>query len=74
MTNTKVKMVLKMFFFKFNNTDMRFDNKMLIQKFYTANKIVVITNLVKIVDLTKFIIAAYYADSKMFVVHMIIRK
>ena len=72
--NTKFKVILEMFFLKFSNADMSFDEKTLIWRIYTTNKALPITKQVQIIDKKNFVIAALDANSEMFVVHMAIWK
>ena len=63
-----------MFFLKISNANKSFDEKTLTWKFYITNKALPITKQVQIVNLEEFIIAVLDVDSKMFVMHIAIRK
>ena len=72
MDDTKFKEILGMFFLKISNADMSFDEKTLTWKTYTTNKVLFTTKQVQIVDKMDFVIAALDADSKTFVMYMVI--
>lgn len=63
-----------MFFFKFSNIDILFDNKTLMWKLYITSKALPITKQVQTIDLKEFIIVALDACSKTYVVYKVIKK
>ena len=65
-------MILKMSFLKLNNTNVLFGKKILMQRFYTNNKVLITTKQVQIINPKEFKIATLDIDSKIFVVHMAI--
>lgn len=72
--NIKFKMILEIFFFKINNTNMLFEKKILIWKTYTTNKTLFIIEQIQNVNSKKFILAAFYIDNKTFIVHVTIQE
>ena len=70
--NTKFEVVLRMFFLKFSNTDILFNEEILIQKTYITNKALSIFKYVQIIDKKDFVIAVLDANSKMFIVYVAI--
>ena len=70
MTDTKVEMVLGMFFLKLSNINVLFVEKTLTQRFYTTNYILSNTNQVQIIYETDFIIAVLDADNQIFVLYV----
>ena len=73
-TNTKFKVILKMFFLKISNADMLFGKKTLMWMFYTTNQTLPTTEQVQIIKLKEFVIAMLDTDNKTFVMHMAIWK
>ena len=63
-----------MFFLKIRYADISFCERTLMCKFYTMNKVLLITGQVQIIDPKKFVIAVLNVDSKTFIVYMAIRK
>ena len=74
MANTKFKVILEMPFLKFNNANMSFDKRILMQKSYTTNKALSITKQIQIVYPKEFVIAALNAGNKVFIVYVVIRE
>ena len=72
MANKKVKIVLKILFFKLSNADMLFDHKIFIWRFYIANKASVTSKKVQIINSKEFVIVVLNIDSEMFIIFMII--
>ena len=72
--NIKFEIILGMFFLKFNNADMPFDGKILMQKTYTTNKALSTIEQVQIINKKNFVIVALNIDNKMFVIYMIIQE
>ena len=68
----KFEVILGMLFLKISNTDMVFDEEILMWKFYTINKTLSTTKQVQPVNPKEFIITLFYADSKTFVVYVAI--
>ena len=63
-----------MFFLKISNADMLFGKKIFIWRFYTTNKAQSITKRMQIVNPKKFVIVAFNANSKRFVIYVAIRE
>ena len=63
-----------MLFLKIRNADILFSKKTLTWKSYIINKALSTTKQIWNVDLKEFVIVALNADSKTFVIHMIIKK
>ena len=72
--NTKFKVILKMFFLKLSNANVLFSKKTLTWRIYTINKALSIIKQIQIINKKDFVIVALNADSKMFVVHMVIQE
>ena len=72
--DSKVEIILRMHFLKFNYADMLFRDETLTWKSYTTNKTLSTIQQVQIIDSKKFVIAALDADSKMFVIHVTIQE
>ena len=70
----KFEVVLGMLFLKISNANIAFGKGILTWKSYTTNKALPTTKQVQLVDPKEFVIAALDADSKIFVMHMAIRK
>ena len=70
----KFKSVLNILFLKISNADMSFGEKILTWKFFITNKALPTTKQVQIVDPKKFVIMAFDANSKTFVVYVAIRE
>ena len=70
----KFEVILGIPFLKISNIDMLFDEKILMWKSYTTNKVIPTIKQVQLIDPKKFVIAALDADSKTFVVQMAIKK
>ena len=64
-------MVLEMFFFTFNNTNIQFAWKKLISRFYTAIKALSTTKQVEIIDKKKFAKTALDKNVEPFIIHVI---
>ena len=61
-----------MLFVKISNANILFDKKIFIWKFYITNKTLFTIKQVKIVNSKEFVIMTLDADSKTFVVYMVI--
>ena len=72
--NTKFEVILKMLFLKLSNADVLFDEKIFTWKIYITNKALLTNKQVQIIDKKDFIIAALDANSKTFVIHVVIWK
>ena len=59
-----------MFSLKISNANVSFDKKILIQRFYTTNKVLATTERIQIIDWKKFVIVVLDVDSETFVVYM----
>ena len=70
--DTKFEVILGLLFLKINNADMLFGEKTLTWKTYTINKALPTTKQVQIINKKNFVIAALDADSKIFVIHVVI--
>lgn len=70
--NTKFEVILKMFFLKFSNADISFNEKAIMWKFYTTNKVLPTTKRVRIINKTDFAIAVLDISSKTFIVYVAI--
>lgn len=74
MVNTKFEIILVKFFLKFNNTNILFDKKSLMYRFYTPIKALFTIGQVLIIHKKNFVIAALNMDSKTFIVYVKIQK
>ena len=72
MADTKFEMILGMLFLKISNTDVAFGKRILTWKSYTTNKALPTTEQVQLVDPKEFVIVAIDADSKTFVLYVVI--
>ena len=70
--DTKFEVILEMLFLKISNANMLFGKKILMLQSYTANKALITTKQVQIIDQKEFVIVALDIDSKWFVVNMAI--
>ena len=61
-------------FLKISNADVAFGEGTLTWKSYITNKAPLTTKRVQLVDLKEFVITTLDADSKIFVIHVAIRK
>ena len=68
------EVILGIPFLKLSNVDVSFGEETITWKSYTTNKALPTTKQVQLVDPKEFVIAALYADSKTFVVHVAIRE
>ena len=72
MANTKFESILKRLFLKLNNTNILFNQKILIWRSYIINKSLLMTKNVAMIDKKIFVIAILDVDSKTFMVHIVI--
>lgn len=70
--NTKIKIVLKNFFFKFSNAYILFSKKTLKFRFYIIKIFLSITKQVYIINKKNFVIIVLDANSKTFIIYMLI--
>ena len=70
--NSKLEIILRIFFLKLSNADISFGEKTLIWRFYTTNKALSTTKQVQIINKKDFVIVALDIDSKTFIVYMTI--
>ena len=73
MTNIKFKVILKIFFIKFNNGYILFNDKIFIKKSYITNKTLPTIEQVYIVNPKKFILVVLNADIEIFVIYVAIQ-
>ena len=71
--DTKFEVILGMLFLKISNANVAFGEGTLTWKSYIINKALPTTKQVQLVDPKEFVIAAFNADSKTFIVHVVIR-
>ena len=72
--NTKFEIILGIFFLKFSNMNMSFNEETFTWRTYTTNKALPTTKQVQIINKKDFIIAALDTNNEMFIVHMTIQK
>ena len=72
MADTQFEVILRMSFLKISNVDVSFGERILTWKSYTTNEALLTTKRVQRVDPKEFVIAALDANSKTFVVHVIV--
>ena len=72
--DTKFEVVLGMPFLKISNADIAFGEGTLMWRSCTTNEALPTTKQVQLVDPKEFVIAALDADSKTFVVHVVVRE
>ena len=72
MTDTKFEIILETLFLKFSNVDVSFGEGSFIWRIYIINKTLFTIKQVQIIDKKNFIIVALDANSKTFVVYMVI--
>ena len=72
MANTKFKIFLEIFFLKFNNVDVLFNEEILTLRTCTTNETLSTTKQIQIINIKNFVIAAMDVDSKTFVIHIAI--
>ena len=70
LANTSMKMVLRMFFFTLNNTNIQFTEKKLTWRLYTIKKVLLTSQRIKLIDKKKFAKAVLDENVKAFVVYV----
>lgn len=72
MDNTKIKVVLKILFLRFNNANVLFDDKTFIFRLYIINKILFIIKQVQIINKSDFAIMVLDKNNKTFFIYIAI--
>ena len=72
MISTKIKIILKILFLKFNNINILFGEKILIYKFYISKKTLPIIKQIQIIKKINFVIAALNINKEIFIVYITI--
>ena len=70
LTNISLEVVLRMLFLTFSKADIRFVERKLVWKTYTAAETLPITRRVEIIDKREFMTAVLNADDKTFVIYV----
>ena len=70
--NTKFEVILGMLFLKISNANVAFNEGTLTWKSYTTNEALLTTKQIQLVNPKEFVIATLDADSKTFIVYMVI--
>lgn len=70
MFDTKIEVILEIFFLKFSNTNILFREKKLIWRFYIINKALSIIKQIQIINKIDFIMVELDTNNEIFIIYM----